>query len=113
MLAQVSLKWYTWLEQGRELKLLGTLLGRVSRVLRLSTCEQAYLLALTRRRPQRDAAAAGIASDWLRRTVQFSPVPIVAMTLRWDIIAWNALTARVFRDYGAVPQHERNLLRVF
>ena len=54
VLAQVSLKWYTWLEQGRDLNFSEDLLCRVSRVLRLSTCEQAYLLALTRRRPPPD-----------------------------------------------------------
>ncbi len=113
MLAQVSLKWYTWLEQGRDLNFSDDLLCRVSRVLRLSSCEQRYLLALTRWRSSPDVAAAGQASDWVRRTVQFSPAPAVAMTLRWDIVAWNELTTRVFRDYGAVPQNRRNLIRIF
>jgi transcriptional regulator with XRE-family HTH domain len=113
VLAQVSLKWYTWLEQGRDLNFSDDLLCRVSRVLRLSSCEQRYLLALTRWRSSPDVAAASQASDWVRRTVQFSPTPAVAMTLRWDIVAWNELTTRVFRDYSVIPQDERNLLRVF
>jgi hypothetical protein len=46
------------------------------------------------------------------RTIQFVPVPAMAMTLRWDIVAWNPLVTRVFRDYGAVPRAERNLLRI-
>ena len=46
VLAEVSLKWYTWLEQGRDLNFSEDLLGRVSRVLRLSRAEQTYLLAL-------------------------------------------------------------------
>jgi hypothetical protein len=54
----------------------------------------------------------GAAAEWLRRTVQFSPAPVLAMTLRWDIVAWNELTTRVFRDYGAVPEAERNLLKI-
>ena len=113
VLAQVSLKWYTWLEQGRDLNFSDDLLCRVSRVLRLSLCEQRYLLALTRWRSSPDIAAAAQASDWVRRTVQFCPAPAVAMTLRWDIVAWNELTTRVFRDYGAVPQNRRNLIRIF
>jgi transcriptional regulator with XRE-family HTH domain len=113
VLADVSLKWYTWLEQGRDLNFSDDLLDRVSRVLRLSHAEQAYLIALTRRRSAHSANVANTASDWLRRTVQFSPAPVVAMTLRWDIVAWNELTSRVFRDYGAVPLAERNLLRIF
>jgi hypothetical protein len=113
VLAQVSLKWYTWLEQGRELNFSDELLCRVSRVLRLSQCEQAYLVALTRRSPSPDVTlATSSTSEWLRRTVLFAPVPVLAMTLRWDIVGWNELTARVFRDYGAVPAPERNLLKI-
>jgi len=111
VLAQVSLKWYTWLEQGRELNFSDELLCRISRVLRLSQSEQTYLVALTRRRPSPDVTiAAGTSSEWLRRTVLFAPVPVLAMTLRWDVVAWNALTTRVFRDYGAAT--ERNLLKI-
>jgi hypothetical protein len=113
VLAQVSLKWYTWLEQGRELNFSEELLCRVSRVLRLTMCEQAYLVALTRRRSSPDMPSTAVTSEWLKRTVQFAPVPVLAMTLRWDIVAWNALTIRIFRDYGAVPQSDRNLLKIF
>jgi transcriptional regulator with XRE-family HTH domain len=112
VLAQVSLKWYTWLEQGRDLNFSDDLLMRVSRVLRLSSCEQDYLFALTRRRHPPTMSNANTATDWLRRTVQFAPVPVLAMTLRWDIVAWNHLMTRVFRDYGLVPLGERNLLRI-
>ena len=112
VLAQVSLKWYTWLEQGRELNFSEELLCRLSRALRLSPCEQAYLVALTRRSPSPDVTGASISSEWLRRTVLFAPVPVLAMTLRWDIVAWNELTTYVFRDYGAVPAAERNLLKI-
>jgi transcriptional regulator with XRE-family HTH domain len=113
VLAEVSVKWYAWLEQGRDLNFSEDVLCRISRVLRLSACEQAYLLALTHRRPPAAPSDTAAATEWLRRTVQFSPAPVLAMTLRWDILAWNALTTRVFRDYGAVPAAERNLLRVF
>ncbi len=112
-LARVSLKWYTWLEQGRELNFSEDLLCRVSRVLRLTLCEQAYLVALTRRGSSPDVTATDLSSsEWLRRTVQFAPVPALAMTLRWDIVAWNTLTASVFRDYNSVPPAERNLLKI-
>jgi hypothetical protein len=112
VLAEVSLKWYTWLEQGRDLNFSEDLICRVSRALRLSPSEQSYLLALTHRRPPAPITT-DESAEWMHRTVQFSTVPVLAMTLRWDILAWNELTKRVFRDYGAVPAAERNLLRVF
>lgn len=113
VLAQVSLKWYTWLEQGRELNFSEELLYRIARTLRLLPCEAAYLVALTRKSPSPEVTtAASGTSDWLRRTILFAPVPVLAMTLRWDIVAWNELTSCVFRDYGAVPSAQRNLLKL-
>ena len=113
VLAQVSLKWYTWLEQGRELNFSEELIRRIARALRLLPCEAAYLVALTRRNPSPEVTTpASSTSDWLRRTILFAPVPVLAMTLRWDIVAWNELTSCVFRDYGAVPSAERNLLKI-
>jgi len=113
VLAQVSLKWYTWLEQGRELNFSEELIYRIARALRLVPCEAAYLVALTRRSPSPEVTtAASSTSDWLSRTILFAPVPVLAMTLRWDIVAWNELTTCVFRDYGAVPSAERNLLKI-
>lgn len=113
VLAQVSLKWYTWLEQGRELNFSEELLYRIARALRLVPSEAAYLVALTRRSPSREVTtAASSTSDWLRRTILFAPVPVLATTLRWDIVAWNELTTCVFRDYGAVPAAQRNLLKI-
>jgi transcriptional regulator with XRE-family HTH domain len=113
VLAQVSLKWYTWLEQGRELNFSEELLYRIARTLRLLPCEAAYLVALTRRSASREVTTpASSATDWLLRTILFAPVPVIAMTLRWDIVAWNELTTCVFRDYGAVPSAERNLLKI-
>jgi len=112
VLAGVSLKWYTWLEQGRDLNFSKEVLGNVSRVLRLQPHEQAYLLALLQGGMAPRIQHAEHVTEELRRTLAFVPVPVLAMTLRWDIIAWNHLTARVFRDYGAVPLAERNLLRI-
>ena len=51
-------------------------------------------------------------SQTLWRIVQHMPVPALVITRRWDLVAWNTRTTRVFRDYGAVPQGERNLLRI-
>jgi transcriptional regulator with XRE-family HTH domain len=112
VLAGVSLKWYTWLEQGRDLNFSEDVLDRVARTLRLSSCERSYLIALMQRRSAPRMVDEDHVTESLWRTVQFAPVPALAMTLRWDIVAWNHLTARVFRDYGAIPQAERNLLRI-
>lgn len=109
--AGISERWYSWLEQGRELNFSERVLDKVARCLRLSAAEKAYLQALLRRRTAPRALSASRV-EGLRRTVRFLPVPALVMTLRWDIVAWNPLARRVFRDYGSIPAAERNLLRI-
>jgi hypothetical protein len=112
VLARVSLKWYTWLEQGRDINFSADLLDRVSRTLRLSPTEREYLLALTQSRSAPDIARDEALTETVWRTVQFVPVPALVMTLRWDIVAWNHLISRIYRDYATVPRADRNMLRI-
>ncbi len=34
------------------------------------------------------------------------------MNLRWDVLCWNRLNSLLYRDYGALPTEERNLLEI-
>ncbi|BAN98181.1 helix-turn-helix domain-containing protein [Plautia stali symbiont] len=45
-LAAVSVSWYTWLEQGRDISISPAALQRIGKVLQLSVTEQEYLEAL-------------------------------------------------------------------
>lgn len=112
VLAGVSVKWYTWLEQGREINFSTDVLERVATVLRLSDAERTYLFSLSQWRAPPRAAFSGDLGETFWQTMQFVPVPVLVMTLRWDIVAWNPLLLRVFRDYSKVPEAERNLLRI-
>lgn len=112
VLAGVSVKWYTWLEQGREVNFSTDVVSRVASVLKLSSAEQSYLAALTRRPSGVPREYAVRLTDTLWRTIRYMPVPAMVMTRRWDILAWNGLMTRVFRDYGAFPDADRNLLRI-
>ncbi len=111
-MADVSVSWYTWLEQGRKIQVSTELLERISTALRLSDDERLYLFALAQQRPgpsvtpRRDAASIALV-----RMLDAIGIPALLMTARWDVIAWNRLT-RVFRDYGGVPLEKRNLLRI-
>ncbi|MET7801825.1 helix-turn-helix domain-containing protein, partial [Streptomyces decoyicus] len=48
LLAGVSVSWYTWLEQGRDIKVSGRVLDAVSSALRLNAAERAHLYRLAR-----------------------------------------------------------------
>ena len=50
-LAGVSVTWYTWLEQGRDIQVSADVLERISTTLRMSPDEREYLFALVQHRP--------------------------------------------------------------
>jgi transcriptional regulator with XRE-family HTH domain len=112
-LAGVSVTWYTWLEQGRDINVSAEVLERISSSLRLSCDERDYLFSLVHGRPApRLSEPDEQLSETLWRTIQYLPVPALVMTLRWDILAWNRLVTKVFRDYSQIPVSQRNLLRI-
>src|SRR5262245_27039049 len=47
-LASVSIAWYTWLEQGRDISVSDQVLGAIARALRLTPTERAHMFALAR-----------------------------------------------------------------
>ena len=112
-LAGVSVTWYTWLEQGRDIQVSAGVLERISSTLQLSQDEREYLFALVQHRPAppldwRDAEV----SPALRRLLDRLGVPAIVMTARWDVVAWNRLSTQVIRDYDKFPPEGRNLLRI-
>jgi transcriptional regulator with XRE-family HTH domain len=113
-LSGVSASWYTWLEQGRDMRVSDEVLERVCRTLRLSADERIYLFSLVQHRlprvprdPQPDEAPPDVV-----RMINAINAPSIAMNLRWDVLAWNSLNTFIFRDYGAIPLEERNLLGI-
>ncbi|HET8696621.1 MAG TPA: helix-turn-helix transcriptional regulator [Gammaproteobacteria bacterium] len=111
-LAGVSVTWYTWLEQGRDIQVSADVLERVCATLRMSPDEREYLFTLVQHRPAPlKATRIDEASATHRRMLDALGVPAVIMTARWDVIAWNDLT-KIFRDYAALPRDRRNLLRI-
>jgi transcriptional regulator with XRE-family HTH domain len=112
VLAGVSVSWYTWLEQGRDIQASADTLRRVSEVLRLDRAEVNHLFALAAREPPQFAANVQI-SEGLNLLVQaMDPVPAYIRNTRLDILAWNKAIADLFVDYGKLAVHERNTLRL-
>jgi transcriptional regulator with XRE-family HTH domain len=112
VLAGVSVSWYTWLEQGRDIQPSADALGRIAKVLKLDRVESAHLFALS----ALDAApvvTGGGVSDGLERLVRaINPIPAYVRNTRLDILAWNDAIADLFVDYGLLQPHERNTLRL-
>ncbi len=112
LLAGVSVSWYTWLEQGRDIGVSSEVLERLSTVLRLDRAESLHLFALAARQPPL-LATCGAPSDGLAYLVHaIDPVPAYIRNSRLDIIVWNPTAADLFVDYGGLEPHERNTLRL-
>jgi transcriptional regulator with XRE-family HTH domain len=112
-LAGVSVTWYTWLEQGRDIQVSADVLERIAATLRLSSTERDYLFALVHNRPPplmnwRNAKI----SPAIQRMMERIAVPAIVMTSRWDVVAWNRLSVAIFRDYDMISAERRNLLRL-
>lgn len=112
-LAGVSTSWYTWLEQGRDIRVSDEVLERVCTALRLAEDERTYLFALVQRRlPRLPRGMPVTCPPEVRRLIDAMPMPAVAMNLRCDVLGWNAINGLLYRDYSEYPPEERNLLKI-
>lgn len=112
-LSGVSVSWYTWLEQGREMRVSDEVLERLCRTFRLSEDERIYLFSLVQRRlPRVQGDALPEAPAEIVRMINSLNTPAIAMNLRWDVLAWNRVNSAIFRDYAEFPPGERNLLHI-
>lgn len=112
--ADISVKWYTFLEQGRGGAPSIDVAHRLSRALGLTEAEREHLLHLVQ--PRRTVIVepeADRVSPALRHMLDaMELIPAFVKTATWDIIAWNRAAAVALTDYAALPPDRRNLLRM-
>jgi transcriptional regulator with XRE-family HTH domain len=114
-LAGVSLTWYTWLEQGRDIQVSSHVLNCLARVLQLTPTERDHLFVLARQelRIEQETSEETVSPD-LQRILDFhEPSPAYIMGKRWDLLAWNKAICRIFGDYSALHERERNVVWAF
>ncbi len=111
--ANISAKWYTFLEQGRGGAPSSEVLDRLSRALRLTDAEREHLFHICQPRQWANIEDAYEVSPSLRRLLDaMEYIPAFVKTSVWDIVAWNTAAAATLTDYGALPPGQRNLLRL-
>lgn len=112
-LAGLSATWYTWLEQGRDVRASDRVLENLSRTLRLSPEERDYLFLLAQGRPApiRPHTEDQV-PETVRHTLDAMNLPAQVITPRWDLLYWNTMIARCLTDYAQIPKPERNLVRI-
>jgi transcriptional regulator with XRE-family HTH domain len=113
LLAGMSVTWYTWFEQGRDVQLSVPTLERLSSALRFSPREREFLFTLAQHRPPPliEAGNRAVAPS-VQLMMDSLNIPALVLTEEWTVIAWNRFVARVFRDYGAMAPEDRNLFKI-
>jgi transcriptional regulator with XRE-family HTH domain len=97
-LAGVGTTWYTWLEQGRDVRASLEVLEALSRALRLTPAERAHLILLGRGEQARPCKPPPEqVSPTLRRLIEnLGSNPAYLLGRRWDYLAWNRAFQVVF-----------------
>ena len=111
-LAGVGLSWYTWLEQGRDIKPSAQVLDALARVLRLDRAERAHLFHLARvDLPLPAGDYAREAPEELAAVVAaLEPNPAYLIGPRTDVLAWNAAATALLGTPSRAPDGRPNLL---
>lgn len=108
--AGVSVTWYTWLEQGRDINPSKQVLDAVARTLHLSAAEHRYVLALGGYAVDQAVAAGPPAPQIQRFLDALAGYPAFALTPDWSIAAWNTAYAALYPNIEHVDPDDRNLL---
>ncbi len=108
-LAGVGTTWYTWLEQGRDVRASLDVLEALSRALRLTPAERTHLVLLGRGEEPPPCKSDERVSPTVRRLIEnLGANPAFVIGRRWDYLAWNQAAVAIFGDLGAVPKAARN-----
>ncbi|UFJ40341.1 helix-turn-helix transcriptional regulator [Brevibacillus humidisoli] len=115
-LAGISTTWYTWLEQGRDIRMSTSVLDCIANALQLTIDERKYLYALA----LESGSAANLGkeeppeiSPSLQKILQeLRFCPTIISDRRYDIVGWNDAAANVFLDFGTIPFEQRNMIRL-
>src|SRR5262249_10750071 len=111
-LAGVGATWYTWLEQGRAIRVSEQVVESLARTLQLDADERTHLFILARGQLPADPFPLTPTIDPALQLIldAMGIYPTLVFSPRWDVIAWNQAACRAFMDFSAMPSHERHIL---
>ncbi len=111
-LCGLSVTWYTWLEQGREVSVSPMALARLAKVLRLGRAERAYLFEVAGKRdPDQGADESDDIPAALTACVAAITTPAYILDRFWTARSWNEAASRLFVGWLDEREGDRNLLR--
>ncbi|WP_079912377.1 helix-turn-helix transcriptional regulator [Paenibacillus sp. 32352] len=110
LLSGVSVDWYTWLEQARDIQVSSQVLDSIARTLQLDSNERKHLYMLALQQLPADAAPIDEPVDsTLQAFLDLQGTsPAYVTDQRLNIVAWNRAACLVYGDYAAMSDRERN-----
>ncbi|MEU9238536.1 helix-turn-helix transcriptional regulator [Streptomyces sp. NPDC048385] len=112
-LAGLSITWYTWLEQAREIRVSRQVLGSLANALGLDPVERDHLFRLAGEVPPGNALPRPeLPMQYELLLTHLNPNPAFIVNRRFDILAWNQGCELLYGDLGALPDERRNVLWV-
>jgi hypothetical protein len=103
----MSPTWYTWLEQGRDVRPSRQVTNSLADALRLSDAERAHFYALARNEPLSvKTTAAGVIP-----LVDGLECPAYVRDNVWNLLHWNHAAAAFFGAFGQAGSEHPNFLR--
>jgi transcriptional regulator with XRE-family HTH domain len=111
-LCGVSVTWYTWIEQGRDISVSPAALARLAMALQLAPAERAYLFDLA---GKHDPVAPALAPDaalpaTLGAAIEAFALPAYVLDRRWNALCANQPARELFSGW-LCRSGESNLLR--
>jgi transcriptional regulator with XRE-family HTH domain len=113
-LAGIGATWYTWLEQGRDVRASAEVLTALADALKLDPVERRHLFVLSDRQPPQilPSGPESVEPALQRMLDGLTDQPAYITGRRWDILAWNHAATMVFGDYAKLQGDERNLMHM-
>jgi transcriptional regulator with XRE-family HTH domain len=110
-LAGISVTWYTWLEQARDISVSRQVIDSLARVLRLPPGDRAHLFTVAGLALPAEQHGPVEIDGTLRRLVHtLDPNPACVISLWWDLLGWNQAYAALIGGLEQRPPAERNTL---
>jgi transcriptional regulator with XRE-family HTH domain len=110
-LAGMSVDYYIRLEQGRGPRPSRQMLAAISRALRLSHDEGAYLHHLAGEAPgPPPGPVRDVRPGVLHLLDRLDDTPAIVCDAKYDVLAWNPMAAALIGDFSALPPGERNVV---
>lgn len=108
-LAGISTTWYTFLEQGRDVRASAQVLTAIADALQLGGPERAHLIAIATESPHPGKQAEYVAPEVADVLELVHPNPAYVTGSSYDLLAWNDAAAELFP--GAINSTHPNLAR--